>query len=279
MTVTATYDPEQWQLVPIEPSLVMIVAGNLVNTPQSISAYEAYKTMLSAAPRHESGQTRQERIPDLESRDFYEVMQAYRHEPLDAHKQFEAVKAWLRNPTYPYEHPDTLKVPRPEGHDSWSIEIKTAFGGGGGGGVGAKVGNYVGGGGGGSYPDTGETTDRAHFGASAISSPEYLAAQNAANNRLREMMEKANTLSELPYRKMEHIRDNGDGTLTINRPIPYKSQGDAFAGERERCALIADAESAKMKITRVCEHPRTSIVWDEAYRRCDDCNASVPAEG
>ena len=84
-----------------------------------------------------------ERIPDLESRDFYEVMQAYRHEPLDAHKQFEAVKAWLRNPTYPYEHPDTLKVPRPEGHDSWSIEIKTAFGGGGGGG---------------SYPDTGETT-------------------------------------------------------------------------------------------------------------------------
>ena len=52
--------------------------------------------------------------------------------------------------------PDTIKIPRPEGHDSWSIEIKTSYGGGGG--VGAKVGNYVGGGGGGSYPDTGETT-------------------------------------------------------------------------------------------------------------------------
>lgn len=41
------------------------------------------------------------------------------------------------------QHPDTIKVPRLEGHDSWSIEIKTVFGGGGGGG---------------SYPDTGETT-------------------------------------------------------------------------------------------------------------------------
>ena len=61
---------------------------------------------LAAAPQHES-QWQPDTSPDLESRDFYEVMQAYRHEPLDAHKQFEAVKAWLRNPTYPYEHPDT----------------------------------------------------------------------------------------------------------------------------------------------------------------------------
>ena len=37
--------------------------------------------------------------------------------------------------------------------------------------------------------------------------------------------------------------------------------------------------NVELKIIRVCEHPRTSIVWDEAYRRCDDCNASVPAEG
>ena len=42
-----------------------------------------------------------------------------------------------------FNEPTSVKVPRPEGHDSWSIEIKTAFGGGGGGG---------------SYPDTGETT-------------------------------------------------------------------------------------------------------------------------
>jgi hypothetical protein len=38
--------------------------------------------------------------PDLESRDFYELMQAYRLEPWDAAAPFEAVKAWLRNPTY-----------------------------------------------------------------------------------------------------------------------------------------------------------------------------------
>ena len=40
---------------------------------------------------------------DLESRDFYELMQAYRTEPLDAHKQFEAVKEWLRNPVCQYQ--------------------------------------------------------------------------------------------------------------------------------------------------------------------------------
>ena len=43
------------------------------------------------------------------------------------------------------QHPDTIKIPRPEGHDSWSIEIKTSGGG-------------RGGGGGGKHPDTGETT-------------------------------------------------------------------------------------------------------------------------
>ena len=51
--------------------------------------------------------------------------------------------AWSQALASAPQHPDTIKVPRPEGHDSWSIEIKTAFGGGGGGG---------------SYPDTGETT-------------------------------------------------------------------------------------------------------------------------
>ena len=30
------------------------------------------------------------------------------------------------------QHPDTIKVPRPEGHDSWSIEITSSCGGGGG---------------------------------------------------------------------------------------------------------------------------------------------------
>lgn len=38
--------------------------------------------------------------PDLESRDFYELMQGYRHSGWDAAPSFEAVKAWLRNPTY-----------------------------------------------------------------------------------------------------------------------------------------------------------------------------------
>ena len=31
----------------------------------------------------------------LDSQDFYELMQAYRHEPLDAAKQFEAVRLAL----------------------------------------------------------------------------------------------------------------------------------------------------------------------------------------
>ena len=30
------------------------------------------------------------------------------------------------------QHPDTVKIPRPEGHDSWSIEITSSCGGGGG---------------------------------------------------------------------------------------------------------------------------------------------------
>ena len=30
------------------------------------------------------------------------------------------------------QRPDTIKISRPEGHDSWSIEIKTSYGGGGG---------------------------------------------------------------------------------------------------------------------------------------------------
>ena len=101
----------------------------------------------SAAPQHES-QWQPDTSPDLESRDFYEVMQAYRHslmeKPADVVAAFEAVKAWIRNPTYPYKHPDTIKIPRPEGHDSWSIEIKTSYGGGGGG----------------SCSDTGETTQK-----------------------------------------------------------------------------------------------------------------------
>lgn len=44
-------------------------------------------------------------LPDLESRDFYEVMQAYRTAILDAAPQFEAVKQWLRNPTCEYQEP------------------------------------------------------------------------------------------------------------------------------------------------------------------------------
>ena len=40
---------------------------------------------------------------------------------------------WIESRLYDMaQHPDTIKVPRPEGHDSWSIEIKTSYGGGGG---------------------------------------------------------------------------------------------------------------------------------------------------
>lgn len=88
MTVTATYDPEQWQLVPKVATKQMLKDAEMFELANGQSVWEC---ILDSAP----------------------------------------------------QHPDTLKVPRPEGHDSWSIEIKTAFGGGGGGG---------------SYPDTGETT-------------------------------------------------------------------------------------------------------------------------
>ena len=38
------------------------------------------------------------------------------------------VTHWMPLP----QRPDTIKISRPEGHDSWSIEIKTSYGGGGG---------------------------------------------------------------------------------------------------------------------------------------------------
>ena len=140
---TVTFDPEQWQLVPRSSTLEMdreLVWGG-------DSGEEKWTAALAAAPQHES-QWQPDTSPDLESRDFYEVMQAYRHslmeKPADVVAAFEAVKAWIRNPTYPYKHPDTIKIPRPEGHDSWSIEIKTSYGGGGGG----------------SCSDTGETTQK-----------------------------------------------------------------------------------------------------------------------
>ena len=38
----------------------------------------------------------------LSSRDFYELCQEYRHTPVDAAKQFEAIKAYLRDGTLPW---------------------------------------------------------------------------------------------------------------------------------------------------------------------------------
>ena len=43
------------------------------------------------------------KLPDLESRDFYEIMYAYRHTPMGAATAFGNVKNWLRNPTYIFE--------------------------------------------------------------------------------------------------------------------------------------------------------------------------------
>lgn len=145
---TVTFDPEQWQLVPIIATDIMLNAPVRHSKALLPHAQRRWQIMLATAPQHES-QWQPDTSPDLESRDFYEVMQAYRHslmeKPADVVAAFEAVKAWIRNPTYPYKHPDTIKIPRPEGHDSWSIEIKTSYGGGGGGG---------------SNPDTGETTSQ-----------------------------------------------------------------------------------------------------------------------
>ena len=68
-------------------------------TTASREMLEHANKQLSDALRHEM---KGPKLPDLECRDFYEVMQAYRHDKGTGAESFEAVKEWLRNPTFEY---------------------------------------------------------------------------------------------------------------------------------------------------------------------------------
>ena len=151
MNRTVTYDPEQWQLVPVRPSDAMIAGMETLDWTDSdvrANCFNMWQTALAAAPQHESQWQPIETAPKdcniiLFGR-WWSDEQGWMKEPVigrwnqktDGRWEFANAGGWWGiRPTVwtPLpQHPDTIKVPRPEGHDSWSIEIKTSYGGGGG---------------------------------------------------------------------------------------------------------------------------------------------------
>lgn len=98
MIRTATYDDTKFKIVPLEPSEewhLKLAQGKC----EWDTAFDVITDVIAAAPEYKDKQI------DLESRDFYEIMQAYRHEQLHVARRFEFVKQWLRNPTYEYQEP------------------------------------------------------------------------------------------------------------------------------------------------------------------------------
>ena len=142
--ITTTYDPEQWQLVP-----KVMTGGMLFRFGETTKPYgERWRNTLAIAPQHESQWQPIETAPKdcniiLFGR-WWSDEQGWMKEPVigrwnqktDGRWEFANAGGWWGiRPTVwtPLpQHPDTIKVPRPEGHDSWSIEIKTSYGGGGG---------------------------------------------------------------------------------------------------------------------------------------------------
>lgn len=101
---TITYDTATHKLVPREADEKMLNSAWVYLTDMTIDPVtdaELYKAMIEVAPEY------QEPEIDLESQDFYEVMQAYRHDNGTGSDTFEVVKQWLRNPVYEYQ--DTKK--------------------------------------------------------------------------------------------------------------------------------------------------------------------------
>lgn len=155
--ITKTYDPEQWQLVPVRPSDAMIAGMETLDWTDSdvrANCFNMWQTALAAAPQHESQWQDISTAPRggrilVWSPDIGQCVASAGWDtetPDDirwgvANDIYVEPTLWMPLP----QHPNTIKVPRPEGHDSWSIEIKTSGGG-------------RGGGGGGKHPDTGETT-------------------------------------------------------------------------------------------------------------------------
>ena len=148
--ITKTYDPEQWQLVPkvATDEMLRFICNCDITIPPDSTFNEVYDYFLAAAPQHESQWQPIETAPKdcniiLFGR-WWSDEQGWMKEPVigrwnqktDGRWEFANAGGWWGiRPTVwtPLpQHPDTIKVPRPEGHDSWSIEIKTSYGGGGG---------------------------------------------------------------------------------------------------------------------------------------------------
>lgn len=71
------------------------------------SPEEAYKEACAFARTLELELSAQRQpVYDLDSRNFYELCQQYRHARIDAAKEFEAIKAYLRDGTLPWESYD-----------------------------------------------------------------------------------------------------------------------------------------------------------------------------
>ena len=98
---TITFDDSIYKLVPLEPTEETLRPLSFLIDEDLATIKKAYCDVIAAAPEY------QDKIADLESQDFYEVMQAYRHDKGTGSDTFEAVKQWLRNPVYEYQ--DTKK--------------------------------------------------------------------------------------------------------------------------------------------------------------------------
>ena len=100
---TVTYDPERWQLVPRVATVDMMNAL-VASEDNGYTVQRMYQHTIAAAPQHPDTnvyQSTDELVDPLESRDFYKMLQVYRHADIcNARDAFEAVKEWLRNPTY-----------------------------------------------------------------------------------------------------------------------------------------------------------------------------------
>lgn len=141
--ITKTYDPEQWQLVPVRPSDAMIAGMETLDWTDSdvrANCFNMWQTALAAAPQHESQWQDISTAPRggrilVWSPDIGQCVASAGWDtetPDDirwgvANDIYVEPTLWMPLP----QHPDTIKVPRPEGHDSWSIEINSTCGGGG----------------------------------------------------------------------------------------------------------------------------------------------------
>ena len=268
MTVTATYDPEQWQHVPRSSTLQMdreLVWGG-------DSGEEKWTAALATAPQHESQWQPIETAPRygrilVWSPDIGQCVASAGWDtetPDDirwgiVNDIYVEPTLWMPLP----QHPNTIKVPRPEGHDSLSIEIKTSYGGGSGGG---------------SCPDTGETADQALFGASAISSPTYKAAQAAENERASTMLDNVVAANPMIQAALDKSED-ATGLCTVREVVAMMRESNHNPME---LSFVADDEATinvELKILRVCRHEDIKNIEDDDQGNHQQCKICAVVRG